>query len=133
MNRLFSNHSIATRVAACALTSVLPGASACATEAAAPTANAEARIAFANHGGIRDWQADGDNALYVQDLRGRWYHAELMGTCLDLPFSQRVGFVSEPSGEFNRWSSIIVRGQQCMLKSLTASGGPRSGSASSSG
>ncbi|HVY83228.1 MAG TPA: DUF6491 family protein [Steroidobacteraceae bacterium] len=83
-----------------------------------------AEIPFANMGAIRDWQADGDQALYVQGRNQQWYHAELMGPCMELPFAERIGFVVEPSGDFDRWSSIVVRGQQCVLTSFTESGPP---------
>lgn len=85
----------------------------------------QAEIPFAKMGGIRDWQADGDRALYVQGRNQQWYRAELMGSCMDLPFVERIGFVIEPNGEFDRWSSIVVHGQECVLTSLTESGPPR--------
>lgn len=90
--------------------------------AAAP----DVRIPFANYGGINDWRADGSSALYIQGRNRRWYRAELMTSCIDLPFAEHVGFVVEPSGEFDRFSAIIVRGQRCLLKSLTESAAPPS-------
>ena len=84
----------------------------------------EPEIPFANLGGIRDWRADGDRALYVQGRNRQWYHAELMAPCTDLPFTERIGFVVEPNGDFDRWSSILVRGQQCVLTSFAESGPP---------
>lgn len=92
--------------------------------AAAADAPKEAEIPFAKFGGIRDWRADGDKALYVQGHNRRWYHADLMGSCTDLPFAEQIGFVVEPGGEFDRWSSILVRGRQCMVTSLKESGPP---------
>ena len=82
------------------------------------------RIPFANYGGIRNWSADGDSGLYIQGRNNRWYRATLFGPCIDLPFAEHVGFVVEPSGEFDRFSAILVRGHQCMLRSLTESAGP---------
>jgi hypothetical protein len=125
MIRRLSSAPLTALVAACAVTSLLQAVSANAADAAAPS-GPEARIAFANHGGIRDWQADGDKAIYVQDIHGKWYHAQLMGFCTDLPFVEHVGFVSEPNGDFNRMSAIVVRGQQCPVKTFTASGAPPS-------
>lgn len=98
----------------------------CATGALAAEPVAEATISFANLGGINDWRADGDRALYVQGRNQKWYHAELMGSCIDLPNAERIGFVVEPAGSFDRFSSIIVRGRQCMLRSLTESDAPQS-------
>jgi hypothetical protein len=91
------------------------------------TAQRDARIPFANLGGIRDWSADGDRAIYIQASSGNWYRAELLGRCLDLPFANRVGFVAEPaSGAFTRFSSILVRGRECAVRSLTPSAPPSS-------
>ena len=84
------------------------------------------RIPFANYGGIKNWSADGDSGLYIQGRNNRWYRAALFGPCIDLPFAERVGFVVEPSGEFDRFSAILVRGHQCTLRSLTESAGPPS-------
>jgi Family of unknown function (DUF6491) len=84
----------------------------------------DASIPFADHGGIRDWSPDGNQALYVQARDSRWYRAELMGYCPDLPHVLSIAFISEASGEFDRFSSIVVRGQRCMLKSLTESDPP---------
>ena len=90
----------------------------------AMAAQPDVRIPFANYGGIRDWQADGDRALYIQGRNNRWYRAELLGACTDLPFAEHVGFVVEPSGEFDRFSAIVVHRRQCMVKSLTDSDPP---------
>jgi len=123
-----SRPSHAVRLAGLTAAASLTGFFATSTASAEspPTAVPEARIAFANHGGIDDWQADGDRALYVRDIHRRWYRATLLGSCIDLPFAQHVGFVSEPTGAFDRFSAIVVRGQKCMLTSLTASDGPPS-------
>jgi hypothetical protein len=83
-----------------------------------------ALIPFANLGGIQNWRADGSAALYVQGRNRKWYHAELLGSCPELPFANRVGLVVEPTGEFDRFSSIVVQGHQCMVKSLIESDAP---------
>jgi hypothetical protein len=87
-------------------------------------ATPDVRIPFANYGGINDWRADGVSAIYIQGRNRRWYRAELMGSCIDLPFAEHVGFVVEPSGEFDRFSEIIVHGHRCVLKSLVESAAP---------
>ena len=46
------------------------------------------------------------------------------GRCFDLPFADRVGFRSNPAGDFDRFSSVFVRGQRCAVKSVTASAPP---------
>jgi len=98
----------------------------CASQSGASQESAEAAsIPFANMGGIYDWAADGDTGLYIESIHMKWYHAKLLGPCLDLPFAQRVGFVTEPgSGTFDQFSSILVRGQECPVVSLTPSAAP---------
>jgi hypothetical protein len=85
----------------------------------------EASIPFANHGGINDWRADGDKGLWVQGINRHWFYAKFLGTCPQLPFATTVGFVSEPSGALNRWSSIRVRhGGRCQFIDFQPSEGP---------
>lgn len=87
----------------------------------------QAVIPFANLGGIYDWAADGTRGIYIQSLNRQWFYAKLFAPCIDLPFALRVGFVTEPaSGAFDRFSSIVVRGQECPVSSLTKSGPPPS-------
>jgi hypothetical protein len=93
--------------------------------AAASTAAPDVRIPFANHGGIRDWEADRDQGLWVQDAHRRWYYAKLMGPCIGLNFAQTIGFDTHPMGTFDRFSSILVPGSgRCQVQTLTESGAP---------
>ena len=87
----------------------------------------DASIPFASMGGIYDWAADGNSALYIQSINKQWYHVQLLAPSFDLPFAERIGFVSEPgSGTFDKFSSILVRGQEYPVKSITKSGPPPS-------
>jgi hypothetical protein len=95
--------------------------------ALAATAAPEPSIPFANHGGIRDWKADHDRGLWVQDIHRQWYYAKLMGPCIGLPFAQTIGFDTHPLGRFDKYSAIVVPGSgRCTVQSFTLSGGPRS-------
>jgi uncharacterized protein DUF6491 len=88
---------------------------------------AEQSIPFANHGGIRDWAADGDHGLWIQDLHRHWYYAKLMAPCLGLDFAQTIGFDTHPQDRFDHFSSIVVPGNgRCAVASLRASGMPPS-------
>jgi hypothetical protein len=85
----------------------------------------QAEIAFANHGGIRDWTPDRDKGLWVQSLNRKWYYATFMGNCFGLTFANSLAFDTRPMGTFDRWSSVIVPGyQRCSIKSLEPSDGP---------
>jgi hypothetical protein len=102
-------------------TALLMGA---ALPAAAEFKAIEMSIPFVSHGGIRDWRAIDRDTLYVQDLGGHWYRAELLSSCFDLPYAEAIGFDASGTDRFDRFSSVIVRGQRCPLQSFVASGPP---------
>ena len=112
---------IASIIGAAALACGVIGVSIPAAHATAP---AEVSIPFINHGGIRDWRADGDSALYVQDIHNRWYHATLMSRCIDLPFAETIGFDTRGNDSFDRFASVVVRGQRCPVTAIAASAPP---------
>ncbi len=90
----------------------------------AQSAAPEARIPFANHGGIYNWQVVDDRTVLIQGLNRKWYKASLFSSCIDLPFAQRLGFESNSDGSFDKFSSIKVRGQHCPLVSLVETAPP---------
>lgn len=90
---------------------------------AAPAAR-EAAIPFVDTGSIRNWRAVDRDTLYVQDTHNRWYRAELMSPCIDLPFAETIGFDVRGTNRFDRFASIVVRGQNCPLTSLVESSPP---------
>src|SRR4051794_8259480 len=95
---------------------------------ASETAAPHVAIPFANHGGIRDWKADRDQGVWVQDVHRKWYYAKLMGTCIGLNFAQTIGFDTHPLGRFDQFSSIFVPGGgRCAVQSFTSSVEPPSG------
>jgi hypothetical protein len=83
------------------------------------SANTEARIPFANLGGIEDWRVVNDKTLYVESRNDEWFRVELLSPCTGLQFEQSIGFVAEPTGSFDRFSSIVVDGRECQVSSLT--------------
>jgi hypothetical protein len=90
----------------------------------APEQQPQAQISFARLGGIQDWRADGEKALYIQGRDRQWYRAELMSACIGLNFAQRIGFVTEPNGSFDRFSAILVEHRECQVTSLVRSDPP---------
>ena len=84
----------------------------------------EVSIPFVRHGGIRDWEVVDRETVYIQDRGRRWYVAKLMGPCQNLNFATRIGFVSDSSDSFDRFSSILAEGRKCQVDSLTAASGP---------
>jgi hypothetical protein len=104
---------------------LVAGASAFAAESAKPTP--QPYIPFANHGGIRDWAADHDRGVWLQDIHRRWYYAKLMGPCIGLDFATTIGFDTHPLGRFDQFSSIVVPGTgRCAVQTFSASGAPPS-------
>ena len=92
------------------------------------TANArvEPSIPFANHGGIYDWRANGTKGIWVEGADRQWYYGTFFGTCWGLDTAFRVGFVPEATGEFSRWSSIVVPHEnRCQLSTFQPSDAPQ--------
>lgn len=78
----------------------------------------QARIPFANSGGISGWQSAGRSAILLEGSGRKWYRAEVMGHCPDLDMATGIGFETNANGDFDSFSSLIVRGRRCPLKSL---------------
>jgi hypothetical protein len=85
----------------------------------------EGRISFANEGGIRDWQADGDRGIWVQDNHKRWYYGRFMSRCTGLQFVHAVRFKTGATGELDRFGAVRARDTgSCTFTSFTVSEGP---------
>ena len=91
---------------------------------AAAQGAAETSLPFANQGGVRDWQADGDSKIYVQDASGKWYLATLAVPAPDLPFATKIGFETKGADRLDRFGVLIVQGARYPLSSLVQSGPP---------
>ena len=76
------------------------------------------RIDFADLGGIRDYRPDGDQGIYVEGRNRQWFYADFFSPCRELEFNDRVGFVVEPTGGLNQFSSILVGGEQCYFQTF---------------
>ncbi|MGH6998293.1 MAG: DUF6491 family protein [Phenylobacterium sp.] len=84
----------------------------------------EASIPFADSTGIRNFRADGDNALWIEGRRGEWYRAELFGPCIGLNHSLKVGFVTRGTNTLDRFGQVLVDGSKCQISSLVTSAPP---------
>jgi Family of unknown function (DUF6491) len=89
-----------------------------------PELGVETKIVFPNYGSIRNFEADGNDGIWLEDRQRRWYYAEILGSCQDLNFVQAIGFDTGGAPTFDRFSSIIVRGQKCPVASLVTSEKP---------
>jgi len=92
--------------------------------AADKPAETRAEIPFANSGGINNWSAESDRVLYVQGRNRQWFKAELLTDCIGLRFAENIGFKTEASGAFNRFSSVKVEGRDCPVSSFEVSDPP---------
>ena len=76
-------------------------------------------------GTIRNWKSDGNDGIWVQDTRNKWYYAKFMAPCIGLPFAEGVRVKTGPSGEVDRWSSVITHSTgPCRFASFVRSDGP---------
>jgi uncharacterized protein DUF6491 len=115
----------AAGIAAALSLSAAAATDALADEPAQSPGSNDVSIPFANHGGIRDWQADRDRGLWIQDSFGKWYYATVMSPCTGLNFANRIGFDTRPAGSFDKFSYILVpREGRCAIQTLRPSGAP---------
>jgi hypothetical protein len=107
---------------------LLPLSAAAATEPAAePRAlGVESSIVFPSDSSIRNWQADRDRGIWIQDRRNDWYYGSFAGLCRDLDFAQAIGFETRGAGRLDKFAAIIVRGERCQLVSFVSSAPPPS-------
>jgi hypothetical protein len=89
-----------------------------------PEVGVETKINFPNQGAIRNFEADGNDGIWLEDRQRRWYYAELLGGCQELNFAQAIGFDTRGSATFDRFSTIIVAGDKCQLASLVTADKP---------
>jgi hypothetical protein len=78
----------------------------------------QARIYFANRGGVRDWKAEGNEIIYFQDRHRDWYKAELFSPAIGLQFEHHIGIDTGPTDVLDKFSSVYVDGQRYGLRSL---------------
>jgi hypothetical protein len=87
-------------------------------EAPAPQAPREAQIPFASKGGIWNWSVVDNNTVLIESRGRKWYKATLFGNCINLAFANSLSFIPNPSGSFDKFSTIRSHGQRCPLVSL---------------
>ena len=112
-------------LAAAAMAAALSLTPVMADEPADTASSPEVTIPFANQGGIRDWHADRDRGLWIQDIHNKWYYATVMSPCVGLNFANSIGFDTRPQGTLDKFSTIVVPGEgRCTIQTLRASGAP---------
>ena len=86
----------------------------------------EASIVFPSDSSIRNWRADRDRGIWIQDRRRNWYYGTFIGICRDVDFAHAIGVETRGAGRLDKFASIIVRGERCPLTSFVTSGPPPS-------
>lgn len=107
---------------------LLPLSAAAATEPAKQPRQlgVESSIVFPSDSTIRNWRADRDRGIWIEGRRGEWYYGTFAGICRDLDFAQAIGVETRGAGRLDKFASIIVRGERCMLSSFVTSAPPPS-------
>ncbi|HEX8309208.1 MAG TPA: DUF6491 family protein [Allosphingosinicella sp.] len=91
---------------------------------AAAEPSEETEIPYANRDGIVEWEAAGDDLLYVHALTGGWYRIRTMGRCNRLKTANAIGFDTSPMGQLDRHSAIVAGGHRCPIVSVVRVEGP---------
>ena len=89
-----------------------------------PELGVETQINFPNQGAIRNFEADGNDGIWLEDRQRRWYYADFIGGCQELNFAHAIGFDTRGSATFDKFSTILVAGEQCPVASLVTSNKP---------
>lgn len=105
---------------------LLPLSAAAATEPAKEPRElgVESSIVFPSDSTIRNWQADRDRGIWIEGRRGEWYYGTFAGTCRDVDFAQAIGVETRGAGRLDKFASIVVRGERCLLSSFVTSAPP---------
>ena len=84
----------------------------------------ESSIVFPSDSSIRNWRADRDRGIWIQDRRGDWYYGTFAGFCRDLDFAQVIGVDTRGISRLDRFATLVVRGERCQLSSFVTSAPP---------
>lgn len=67
---------------------------------------------------------DPGRGLYIQDYRGKWFHASTQGECPRLTNNAHLRLVASPGGYFDSRSAVVADGWRCLVASVSPSDGP---------
>jgi Family of unknown function (DUF6491) len=81
-------------------------------------------IAFPNHGGIRNFEANEERGLWIEDRQRRWYYAKFIGNCRGIDYANGIAFDTRGSSSFDRFGAIAVNGDYCLIESLVTAEKP---------
>jgi hypothetical protein len=86
----------------------------------------EGNISFPAQGGIRNFRADNDRGVWLEDRQRNWYYASFLGPCPEIRFAQGIGIDTRGSARFDRFSKILVGDNACAIATLVTADKPLS-------
>lgn len=84
----------------------------------------EAKIPFANHGGIRNFEANGDRGIWIEDRKRRWYYARIIGPCHNLGHANGLAFDTRGAASLDKFGGVIAGRDYCQFDSLVTAEKP---------
>lgn len=81
-------------------------------------------IHFADLGGIKDWRAVDRKTLYIEGRNRRWFKVTFMGPCTGIMFTEAIGFVTDATGDLDKFSAVFVDGRRCHFRTFEPADGP---------
>lgn len=73
---------------------------------------------------IRNFEADSDKGIWIEDLQRRWYYGAFKGRCTRLEHAGGIGYDTHGSSRFDKSSSIFVDDDFCDLTSFVTAEKP---------
>jgi hypothetical protein len=107
-------------IAAVALLPLVPVSA----ETPAREVGVEASIAFPSHATIRNFRADNERGVWIEDMRRNWYYVSFFGRCRDIDFAQSIAIDTRGSSRLDRFSYIIVGNERCAIDRLLTADKP---------
>lgn len=86
----------------------------------------ESSITFPNSATIKNWRADGEDGIWVQDRSGDWYYGKFAVFCRNADFALAIGIDNRGTSTLDRYATIIVGHERCPLISFVSSAPPPS-------
>ncbi|HMS21173.1 DUF6491 family protein [uncultured Sphingorhabdus sp.] len=84
----------------------------------------EAKIPFANNGGIRNFEANGDRGIWIEDRQRRWYYARIIGPCHNLSHANGLAFDTRGAASLDKFGGVIAGREYCQFDSLVTAEKP---------
>ncbi len=73
---------------------------------------------------IRNFEADDDKGIWIEDIQRRWYYGVFKGRCSRLQHAPGIGYDTRGSTRFDRSSIILMGDDFCELTSFVTAEKP---------